>query len=236
MTRQKKLDRNILLIFVGVPVLSSIISAIHLIRFVSLGNASFMAVLLAITFELGSIVSFVALSKNILQRLHKELLFSIFILLFVLQAFGNVYSSFDYMRLTLIKDPTLLDSFREMFFNSIDVTSAKLTLSLIIGLPIPLISLILLKSAIDYFTFGTDETSSVIETIPAIKSPTPEYIVTQFPDSEVKTNSKFPFALFRKAAPSEDVATPADKSVINKVEGASPETPAAIPAPEEKKK
>src|SRR3990172_4098955 len=99
MTQQKKLDRNVLFIFVGVPIFSSIISAIHFIRFVSFGKASLMAVMLAISFELGSIVSFVALSKSILQRLRKELLFSIFLLLFILQAFGNVYSSFDYMRL-----------------------------------------------------------------------------------------------------------------------------------------
>lgn len=152
MTRQKRIDKNLLYVFLSVPLLSSIMSAIHLINMVELGNPAFMAVALAITFELGSIVSFVAMSKNILKRLKKEALYFIFILLFLLQSFGNVYSSFDYIRRLLLVDPTWLDSFREMFFNVMDVTTTKLTLACLIGLPIPLISLVLLKSAIDYFS------------------------------------------------------------------------------------
>lgn len=157
MTRQRKIDRNLLFAFLSVPLLSSIMSAIHLINMVELGNPFFMAVVLAVTFELGSIVSFVALSKNILQRLKKDILYLIFGMLFVLQAFGNVYSSFDYIRVMLIADPTWLDSFREMFFNAIDVSTSKLMLSCIIGLPIPIISLAFLKSAIDYFSFDGDD-------------------------------------------------------------------------------
>ena len=164
----------------GVPLLSSIISAIHLVRFVSLGNAFAMAAMLAVTFELGSLVSFIALSKSILKRLKKELLLSIFLLLFLLQAFGNVYSTFDYIRCKLIADPTWLDSFREMFFNTIDVTSAKLTLSLIIGLPIPVISLILLKSAIDYFTFSEDAPPETAALTP------PEVVAAPKPVEETK--------------------------------------------------
>lgn len=158
MTRQKNIDRNLLFAFLSVPLLSSIMSAIHLINMVELGNPFFMAVVLAVTFELGSIVSFVALSKNILKRLKKDILYLIFGMLFVLQAFGNVYSSFDYIRVMLLSDPTWLDSFREMFFNAMDVSTSKLMLSCIIGLPIPIISLAFLKSAIDYFSFdGTEE-------------------------------------------------------------------------------
>lgn len=152
MTRQKSVDKKLLYVFLSVPLLSSIMSAIHLINMVSLGNPMAMAVALAVTFELGSIVSFIALSKNILKRLKKEMLYVIFVILFLLQAFGNVYSSFDYIRQSLIADPLWLDSFREMFFNAMDVTTTKLTLAVLIGLPIPIISLVLLKSAIDYFS------------------------------------------------------------------------------------
>ena len=153
MTRSKNIDSKILYVFLAVPLLSSIMSAIHLINMVGLGNPMPMAIALAITFELGSIVSFVALSKSILKRLKKELLIFIFCVLFLLQAFGNVYSSFDYIRRKLLVDSTWLDSFREMFFNAMDVTTTKLTLSILIGLPIPIISLVLLKTAIDYFSF-----------------------------------------------------------------------------------
>lgn len=160
----KRTDNILLYVFLSVPVLSSIMSAIHLINLVELGNPVSMAIALAITFELGSIVSFVALSKKILRRLKKELLFFIFVILFLLQAFGNVYSSFDYIRHALLVDPTWLDSFREMMYNVMDVTSTKLTLALLIGLPIPIISLVLLKSAIDYFS--TEEPAADAPTIP----------------------------------------------------------------------
>ena len=139
MTRQKRIDRNLLYVFLSVPLLSSIMSAIHLVNMVELGNPMFMAIALAITFELGSIVSFVAMSKSILKRLKKESLYFIFSVLFLLQSFGNVYSSFDYLRRRLLVDSTWLDSFREMFFNVMDVTTTKLTLAILIGLPIPII-------------------------------------------------------------------------------------------------
>ena len=101
----RKIDRNLLYVFLSVPALSSVMSALHLVNMVSLGNPFSMAVALAITFELGSIVSFVALSKDILKKLKKEMLYFIFAILFILQSFGNVYSSFDYIRINLIRDP-----------------------------------------------------------------------------------------------------------------------------------
>lgn len=152
----RKIDRNLLYVFLSVPALSSVMSALHLVNMVSLGNPFSMAVALAITFELGSIVSFVALSKDILKKLKKEMLYFIFAILFILQSFGNVYSSFDYIRINLIRDPKYLDSFREMFFNAMDVTTTKLTLAILIGLPIPVISLVLLKVAADYFSADED--------------------------------------------------------------------------------
>lgn len=153
MTSKNKVESRLLLVLLAVPAVSSIISAIHLVNFVKLGNPLFIAGLLAFTFELGSVVSFITLGKNIMRRLKKDMLFAIFIILFILQAFGNVYSSFDYIGNMLVKDPTWLASFREMFFNMIDVTTAKLVLACIIGLPIPVISLMLLKSAVDYFSY-----------------------------------------------------------------------------------
>lgn len=172
MTRQKRIDSNLLYVFLSVPLLSSVMSAIHLVNMVKLGNPMFMAIALAVTFELGSIVSFVAMSKNILKKLKKEALYIIFAILFLLQAFGNVYSSFDYIRRTLLVDPTWLTSFREMFFNAMDITSTKLILACLIGLPIPLISLILLKSAIDYFSADADvEPSPESSSEPEIVSP-----------------------------------------------------------------
>jgi hypothetical protein len=136
---------------------------------VKLGNAQGMAMAVALTYELGSLVSFITLFGNILRRIKKEFIYIIFIILFLLQAFGNVYSSFSYMRVHLLSDSQWLASFMEMTMNSMDLQTAKLMLSIMIGLPIPLISLILLKSSIDYF-FSHEKTvdESEKETIVSI--------------------------------------------------------------------
>lgn len=140
----------ILIIFLTVPFISSVISTFHITDFVGLGNGRFMAWALSVTFELGAIVSFISLSPSILSKLKKGWIIFIFMILFILQSIGNIYSSFEYMREKLIEDPTWLAGIMEMTFNFMTITQAKLTLSILIGLPIPLISLILLKSAIDY--------------------------------------------------------------------------------------
>lgn len=137
--------------FLVVPILSSLISMIHIVKLVTLGNVLAMGIALSVTFELGALVSFITLSRNIFEKIKKEYIYVVFIVLFILQAFGNVYASFDYMRRMLMLDTTWLDSFMEMTFNVFDLTQSKLVLSCLIGLPIPLISLIMLKSAIDYF-------------------------------------------------------------------------------------
>ena len=184
MTQQEKIDKRILYVFLSVPFLASLMSMIHLINMVALGNNMPMAITLAITFELGSIVSFVALSKNILKRLKKELLMLIFVMLFILQAFGNVYSTFDYIRLKLLVDPKWLDSFREMFFNVMDVTTTKLTLAILIGLTIPIISLVLLKLAIDYFSVEGISVASAPES-PVTEPVKPD--LSQFKASGIST-------------------------------------------------
>ena len=176
MKKKRNNEKWILVIFLLVPFMSSIISTFHLVDFVLLGNTMAMAVVLAITFELGSIVSFVTLSEKILKKIKKEYIWFIFILLFILQAFGNVYASFDYIREKLIVDPTWLDSFIEMTLGVLDPIMAKLMLSVIIGLPIPLISLILLKSAIDYF-YTPDELEDVSKS------------GTEFTDEKVEINN-----------------------------------------------
>ena len=149
-TLGKYREKILLFIFLLVPFISSVISTFHIVDFVGLGNTKIMSVALAITFEMGALVSFITISKDILKKLKKGFIFTIFIILFILQSTGNIYSSFDYMRHMLSINPKWLDTFMEMTFNTMDATTAKFVLSVTIGLPIPLISLILLKSAVDY--------------------------------------------------------------------------------------
>ncbi len=142
--------------FVFVPLLSSIISTFHLVDLYFLGNPSWVSYTIAITIEVGAVASFLTLS--ILSKLNKFIVWSMFFLLFFMQIVGNVYFSYDWVTKKIAADPNWLTNFREMmefFIYEIDVKTSKMILSLLIGVPIPLISVFLLKSTTDYL--GDDQ-------------------------------------------------------------------------------
>lgn len=144
-----KADKIFFYLLLLVPFISSILSTIHIIDLVSFGNVATMALAVAITFEVSSVISFAATGNSVLKHVKKGWLFFIFGMLFVLQAVGNVYSGFAYMNLNLFNDPYYLSNFMEMTFNFWTLTEAKLVLATLIGLPLPIISLVMLKFAID---------------------------------------------------------------------------------------
>jgi len=102
---------------------------------------------------------------SILSKLNRTIVWSIFILLFLLQIIGNIYYSFDYITIKMATNSTYLNSFQELmnrFFTDIELPDVKLILSIIIGAPIPIISLMLLKSLMDYIkpSKNTDENNN----------------------------------------------------------------------------
>lgn len=163
--------------FLLVPILSSIISTVHLVDLFLLGNPTWISYTMAIAIELGAIASFLTLS--ILSRINRTIVWSMFIVLFLMQVIGNVYFGFKYVSDKLAMDPAWLDNFREMmgfFFYDLDVPTAKMILSMMIGILIPLLSVFLLKSTVDYL--GNDQEENIVpsqeneELVPLhIKSP-----------------------------------------------------------------
>lgn len=150
------LKKIIVFCFVLVPLLSSIISTFHLVDLYFLGNPSWVSYTIAVTIEVGAVASFLTLS--ILSKLNKYIVWSVFFLLFFMQIVGNVYFSYDWVTKQIASDPNWLTNFREMmefFVYEIDVKTSKMILSLLIGVPIPLISVFLLKSTTDYL--GDDQ-------------------------------------------------------------------------------
>jgi hypothetical protein len=137
--------------FIAVPIISSIISALHIVDFFSLGNPSWLAVALAVAIEVGSIASFLTLS--ILDKLNKGIVWTIFIVLFFMQIIGNMYFSYEYINIALKNSSTWIASFKEMiefFLGDLEEKDVKMYLTMLISWPIPLISVFLLKSAVDY--------------------------------------------------------------------------------------
>ena len=146
------LNKKIVVIaFLLTPIIASIISCIHIVDYLNLGNPDWMSYFLAITFEIGSIASFVALS--VLDKLKKGMVLFIFFVLFFMQLIGNVYFSFSYINIKLLTDPSWLNSFIELvrpIYDAEEVSTYKFILAMIIGVPIPLVSLSFLKSLVDY--------------------------------------------------------------------------------------
>lgn len=132
------------------PVFSSFVSTYHLIELFSLGNPTWLAIMLAITFEIGSLASLLALA--VLDKIKQGPVWFIFIVLSALQIIGNVYYSFNYTSEALIQNQEFLTNFRDLFSFIIgdDVKDIKILLSVLIGATVPMIALAFLKGNVDY--------------------------------------------------------------------------------------
>ena len=133
------LRKIVTICFLAVPVLSSLISTIHIITFFGLGNMSWMAIVLALAFEIGSIASLMTLT--VLDKINK-------------------YYTYDFISQAMVSHPQWIDSFIDlvemMTMQKLEQRTTKFILSLLIGLPIPIISLAFLKSVSDYLKPDTN--------------------------------------------------------------------------------
>lgn len=201
--KSKWIRNSIIGTFISVPIFSSFISTVHLIDLFSLGNASWIAILLSLTFELGSIASFLVLT--ILGKVKRSLVWFIFFVLSFMQIIGNVYYSFDYINKNIQSNPALLKSFIELFsfFLGDDTQTIKVFLSCLIGIPIPLISLSFLKSLIDYI-----KEDDVVE----IKTETQKEALpeTENINSTINTEEKIDTGELKSELTNEDLLIPED--------------------------
>jgi hypothetical protein len=207
--KNKKLLRSLIIgCFVAVPLISSIVSTFHLVDLFALGNPMWIAVTLAVAIEIGSVASFLTLS--ILKKLNRAVVWMIFLVLFFMQIVGNVYFSYDWIGQEMLKNSSWIQSFKDMsewFLGELEVLDVKMYLSLLIGVPIPLISVFLLKSAVDYI--GIEEnlpaSSSEDAKLPQHSSVDTEFDSANSVAVEIEDKSE-PIAEF-KAEPSSEVET-----------------------------
>lgn len=169
------LKRTIVSCFVAVPILSSIISTLHLIDLFALGNPMWLAIALSIAIEIGSVASFLTLS--ILSKVNKTIVWSMFIILFFMQIVGNMYFSYEWITKEMASSASWIDSFKQMtefFTGDLELVNVKMYLTILISWPIPLISVFLLKSAVDYIGTDSEEIEKVIEKVIEEKETDPE--------------------------------------------------------------
>lgn len=158
-TKFHKIQVLNIIAFLIVPIISSFISTYHIVDFFELGNFTWMAVLLAVTFELGALAS--ALSITILDKISKTAVWSIFLILVIFQMIGNVYYTFDFINIAEKTNAGWLDTasiFINYWYEFDNVNDMKMFLSILLGIPIPLISLAFLKTLVDYTSNINKET------------------------------------------------------------------------------
>jgi hypothetical protein len=152
-----KLVRNFVVgTFVSLYLLVSVISTIHVIDFFELSNPYWLAVTLAVGFEVGAAASLASLV--ILKKMNKTLVWALFITITLMQMQGNMYYAF-----VNLKDYTNWSQ----LFNLIeeDPLYQKRILAFVSGAILPLIALGFIKSLVDYIKPEDDEQEALTDGI-----------------------------------------------------------------------
>lgn len=141
MTQKTLVNRFVISTFVLLYLCVSVISTIHVIDFFSMSNPYWLAVSLAIAFELGAAASLASLIA--LDKMNKGLVWALFITITAMQMQGNMYYAFKNLQ-----DYT---SWVELF-NLVeeDPLYQKRILSFVSGAILPLVALGFIKSLVDY--------------------------------------------------------------------------------------
>lgn len=163
MNKKQITNRFIIGTFVSLYVIVSVISTIHVIEFFRLSNPKWLAVSLAIAFEIGAAASLAAIIA--LDRMSKWMVWSVFIILTLMQMMGNTYYTYSHVE--------NYQGWAELFgLAEEDPIFQKRILSLISGAILPVIALGFIKSLVDYIrpekTTAETTTEPVKETVEEI--------------------------------------------------------------------
>jgi hypothetical protein len=152
MNRDLIVKRFVISTFVVLYILVSLISTIHVIDFFELSNPYWLAVTLAVGFELGAAASLSSLV--ILDRTNKTLVWALFGAITLMQMQGNMYFAF-----INLED---FSSWSELFgLDEEEPLYQKRVLAAVSGAILPLVALGFIKSLVDYIRpIGEDEVPS----------------------------------------------------------------------------
>jgi hypothetical protein len=142
--------------FVSLYLVVSLISTIHVIDFFKLSNPDWLAISLAIAFEIGAAASLASLIA--LDRMNKTMVWILFILLTGMQAMGNTYYAYTHLE--------NFTSWVELFgLVEEELIYQKRILSIISGAILPLVALGFIKSLVDYIKPQESTGEPVVEEI-----------------------------------------------------------------------
>ena len=141
MNKEKFAKGFILSTMIGLYVIVSLISTLHVIEFFEMSNPSWLAISLAIAFEIGAAASLASII--VLDKTSKVLVWSLFILLTAMQMQGNMF--YAYTHLENFKDWIELFGLQEE-----ELITQKRILAIVSGAILPVIALGFIKSLVDY--------------------------------------------------------------------------------------
>lgn len=139
--------------FVMLYILVSLISTIHVIEFFELSNDRWLAITLAIAFEIGASASLASII--VLDKMNKWIVWSLFFILTAMQGMGNTYYAFS----NLHDYQGWIDLFG---LNEEEPLYQKRILSIVSGAILPLVALGFIKSLVDYIKPNEDIDSEEI--------------------------------------------------------------------------
>jgi hypothetical protein len=142
MEKENKLTRNFIIgTFVTLYVMVSIISTIHVIDFFRISNPEWLAITLAIAFEVGAAASLASIIA--MKKMNKGIVWALFITLTAMQAMGNTYFAYQHLQ--------NYQSWVELFgLIDEEIITQKRILSMVSGAILPLVALGFIKSLVDY--------------------------------------------------------------------------------------
>jgi hypothetical protein len=153
MSKDKLVSRFVIITFVLLYALVSIISTIHVIDFFELSNPYWLAVTLAIGFELGAAASLASLV--ILEKTNKTLVWALFIAITVMQMQGNMFYAFTNLGAEYMTWSELFGLIEE------EPLYQKRVLAAVSGAILPLVALGFIKSLVDYIKPEGDDAQEV---------------------------------------------------------------------------
>jgi len=178
MKKNKIIKWSIVLVFISLYIITSIVSTIHVIDFFRLSNPNWLAISMAIAFEIGAAASLASII--VMDKMNKFIVWSLFFTLTAMQAIGNTY--FAYTHLSDFSEWSDLFGLSEE-----EPIFQKRVLSIISGAILPLVSLGFIKALVDYIRPTANEAK--IETQEEIENQeerTKEFAEDNQHDGEIK--------------------------------------------------
>jgi hypothetical protein len=143
--------------FVMLYLMVSVISTIHVVDFFQLSNPTWLAITLAIAFEVGAAASLASII--VMDKMNKTLVWLLFIVITLMQMQGNMYYAFVNLK--------NYQSWSELFaLVEEDPIFQKRILAAVSGAILPLVALGFIKSLVDYIKPSDEESTAEVKAEP----------------------------------------------------------------------